>query len=176
MKRRTKYTLELLTKHVHKVTSWRQLAISLGLKPSAGNEQALKHRTTILNIDITHFRGKAWASGYTADTHSSVAKVTKQIRYSNEEVFCLMSPMTSGTKLTQRLLKLGWTYTCRECGTNTWKNQPLRLHLDHINGNRTDNRFTNLRFLCPNCHQQTDTWGHRKVVTATGVAPALSSV
>lgn len=33
-----------------------------------------------------------------------------------------------------------------------------QLHIDHINGICNDNRLENLRFLCPNCHSQTDTY------------------
>lgn len=29
---------------------------------------------------------------------------------------------------------------------------------EHINGDHFDNRIENLRFLCPNCHAQTDTY------------------
>jgi hypothetical protein len=36
------------------------------------------------------------------------------------------------------------------------------LHLDHINGDAGDDRLKNLRFLCPNCHQQTATWGNKR--------------
>ncbi len=52
-------------------------------------------------------------------------------------------------------------YKCLECGiVNEWKNELIVLELDHINGNPKDNRLENLRFLCPNCHSQTET-NHR---------------
>jgi hypothetical protein len=41
-----------------------------------------------------------------------------------------------------------------------WNGKSLKLILDHRNGNNTDDRPENLRFLCPNCDsQQTDTRG-----------------
>ena len=38
----------------------------------------------------------------------------------------------------------------------------MALHLDHINGINNDYRIENLRFLCPNCHAITKTWGNKK--------------
>ena len=44
------------------------------------------------------------------------------------------------------------------CGINEWNGKPLKLHLDHIDGNRKNSKRKNLRFLCPNCHSQTKTY------------------
>lgn len=34
----------------------------------------------------------------------------------------------------------------------------LILQLDHRDGDHTNHSIDNLRFLCPNCHSQTDTF------------------
>lgn len=52
-------------------------------------------------------------------------------------------------------------YKCAICGTVEWNGKTLSLELDHINGINNDNRLENLRFLCPNCHSQTTTYGSR---------------
>ncbi len=55
-------------------------------------------------------------------------------------------------------------YKCRECGIEeTWNGKPLTLELDHINGDNCNNLLSNLRFLCPNCHSQSDTFRGRKL-------------
>lgn len=55
-------------------------------------------------------------------------------------------------------------YVCAECGLDPeWNGKKLVLALDHINGTNNDNRLSNLRFLCPNCHSQTDTFAGRNV-------------
>lgn len=52
-------------------------------------------------------------------------------------------------------------YKCAICGAVEWQGKTLSLELDHINGINNDNRLENLRFLCPNCHSQTTTYGSR---------------
>lgn len=52
-------------------------------------------------------------------------------------------------------------YKCYGCGVSEWSGKHLTLDIDHIDGNPKNDLPENLRFLCPNCHRQTDTWGSR---------------
>lgn len=79
---------------------------------------------------------------------------------SNEEFFSL-GPLRGTFEAKKRIRRDGLIPDdrCNECGIPAeWNGKPLAFHLDHINGERADNRLTNLRFLCPNCHSQTDTY------------------
>ena len=49
-------------------------------------------------------------------------------------------------------------YHCALCGIDTWREKPLTLRLDHINGDGGNHSLDNLRFICPNCDSQTDTY------------------
>lgn len=54
-------------------------------------------------------------------------------------------------------------YCCSKCSQGSmWNGELLTLDMDHINGDRANNHPDNLRFLCPNCHTQTATWGKKK--------------
>lgn len=56
-------------------------------------------------------------------------------------------------------------YKCVCCGNiGEHNSQPLVLQLDHINGINNDHRLENLRFLCPNCHTQQDTYAAKNIV------------
>ena len=54
-------------------------------------------------------------------------------------------------------------YRCSCCGISDWNEKPIVLEIDHIDGNSENNRPENLRFICPNCHSQTDTYKARNV-------------
>lgn len=51
---------------------------------------------------------------------------------------------------------------CDCCQLSEWRNQPIPLDIDHIDGDHHNNEFKNIRLLCPNCHRQTGTWGNSK--------------
>ena len=66
----------------------------------------------------------------------------------------------STSKLKLRLIKENILENkCVICGLGPeYNGKKLNLHLDHIDGNPFDNRLSNLRILCPNCHSQTETF------------------
>lgn len=54
-------------------------------------------------------------------------------------------------------------YECNSCNLTSWLGKELKLQVDHIDGNIKNSLPTNLRWLCPNCHSQTNTWGSNNI-------------
>ena len=50
-------------------------------------------------------------------------------------------------------------YNCEVCGVSEWNGKKLTLHVDHKNGDPSNDSPENLRLLCPNCHSQTEFLG-----------------
>lgn len=76
-----------------------------------------------------------------------------------DEALAKNSPHNTGV-VKKLILRMGLLpYQCQDCGLGPqWRSLPLILRLDHKNGRSRDHRLENLRFLCPNCDSQTDTF------------------
>jgi hypothetical protein len=65
---------------------------------------------------------------------------------------------TKDDRVRKRIIIERRGYQCQICGINDWMGQPIKLELDHVDGNADNNVEENLRLLCPNCHSQTETY------------------
>lgn len=161
--RKSKYTIEVLLPLVLNNKSYAGVIKDLGLKLTGGNYRYIQKRIKSLDIDTSHFTGARWNVGESASTHPSLKKLSENTRYKRQEVFTPNSPVSN--KVVRSLYELEPVeYRCAipACGIASWLGSPITLHLDHIDGNSSNNVLSNLRWLCPNCHQQTDTWGNKK--------------
>lgn len=84
-----------------------------------------------------------------------------------KEILIENSPYSNIRSLKNRLIKENYLeYKCEKCGNKgEWLGKKLTLQLDHINGKNNDHRIENLRFLCPNCHAQTSTYGGKNLLS-----------
>lgn len=140
---------ELFIQLIHNSSSIKDVCQKLGYTNVGGGVNELfKQRCQELSID--------WQHAFNAIRHTP-RKLTV------EQVFCKNSTVTQ-TTLREWYKKGQYTeYCCAICGISKWNNQPLSLRLDHIDGDKNNNILYNLRWLCPNCDSQQDTYCGRNI-------------
>lgn len=124
------------------------------VKGNSWGYSQVKRRMDDLNLNYSIFKGK-----------SAVIKTNKLNNVRKEDIL-KENCKHQRTVLRRYIIKNNLIpYKCAICGCTEWQGKTLSLELDHINGANNDNRLENLRFLCPNCHSQTSTYGSRNQQT-----------
>ncbi len=159
MSRVWKFSTEEFAEFVAQATSWANLSETLGYKRSY-YPKPLKNRILTDGLDISHFKHKP--------TRSPSPTQKTPI-----EEFLVANRHVNSSPFKKRLLREGiLAEICALCKIGPkWNGKDLVLQLDHINGDHKDNRLSNLRILCPNCHTQTSTFCTRNVKKDPSVCP-----
>lgn len=136
---------EKFIKIVSESFSYAEIEQKLGYNSYSGSVcKKIKQRIESLNLDISHF--------------NYLQKVSR----TPENIFIKDSTAAQKTLRKYYLNGQYSDYVCSICGQKPfWNGKELTLILDHINGNNTDDRLENLRWVCPNCNQQLSTTGSR---------------
>lgn len=142
------YSKEELEKMVKESHSMRELQRKIGYKSIGANFHTVQNVLNEYGISTEHFTGVA--KGF--------------IKRNEENVFIKDSSATQAT-LRRWYIKGNYSeYKCAICGQPPqWQGKPLTLTLDHINGDNHDDRLENLRWICPNCDRQLDTFAGKNV-------------
>jgi len=154
MGKKRSWTVDQLIEAVKTAKSWRRLLGNLGLRQAGGNYDQIHKYVKEYNLSTKHFTGKAWNKGM-----RGIGKPRTPL-----EKILVKGSFFQSYKLRNRLFKEGLKPKhCEQCGWAEYsKDGRLPLELDHINSDRTDNRLSNLRILCPNCHSLTSQYRSRK--------------
>jgi 5-methylcytosine-specific restriction endonuclease McrA len=139
---------------VLKTKTWGELIRKCGYANSR-NKKAILERIDHLNIDIKLLPlGSAWNKG----------QVGKYCKYTLDEILIENGKYSNLVTLRKRLIaERGGKHICSKCKLSKWLDEEIPLEIDHINGINNDHRIENLRFLCPNCHAQTDTYKSKNI-------------
>ena len=148
-----KYTKEVLQPLVETSNSIAEVIRKLGVKWSGGIQALIVRRAKEYGIDTSHMLGQSIWKGKPSYNKKKPETVLRP-RYDRRE---------KTTVLRRAMVESGMNYECSVCGLGTeWEGRVLVLQVDHINGDPLDNRKENLRFMCPNCHSQTSTFGNKR--------------
>lgn len=139
-----RFTKDELLKIVSESYCLRDVVKKIGYSCVSGsNNETVRKRLERYNISTKHFTYKV------------------PIERNKQNIFCENSTASQAT-LRRWFIKQSDNSVCSICGqSDSWQGKKLTMILDHINGNKHDNRISNLRWICPNCDSQLPTYAGR---------------
>jgi hypothetical protein len=150
-----KYPREQVAKAVAESYSYANVMRLLGIKLAGGSQTHITKKIKEYGLDTSHFTGQ----GHNKGKSDPKRKTWQQLLVLGQEG----DRRNSAIRMKRVMLEYGFEYKCAECSiADTWNGKPIVLHIDHISGIIWDNRPENIRFLCPNCHSQTETYCRSK--------------
>lgn len=154
-KNRAIYTEDEFITAVKTSLSLAEVMRQLKIVVAGGNYSTVRNNIKRLELDTSHFTGSGWNTG---DRFRTVVPARPL-----EELLVNNSP-TPSNQLKNKLLKAKlFERKCYSCNLTEWMKQPIAIELEHINGNKNDNRLENLTILCPNCHALTSTYHGKNI-------------
>lgn len=127
------------------------------MSPSCGNYKTLNQVISEYDLQLDTLKNNRLKKASETSINNNSNRKT------NEEIFIKNSTYLNRDLIKKKLLLIGFNYECSECKIgDEYNHKPISLQLDHINGVNNDNRIDNLRFLCPNCHSQTETFSGKR--------------
>ncbi|MFE5088938.1 HNH endonuclease [Streptomyces sp. NPDC056638] len=140
-----------LTSAVAKSRSLAGVLKLLGQTDNGGVRARVKHSIEEYGLSTAHFSGQGHSRGTRSPYRRPAPEILRRLEPG--------SSRTRTTLLRRALDEIEVSRVCVRCGTGeTWQGRRIVLEIDHINGDRLDNRRENLRYLCPSCHSQTETF------------------
>ena len=139
---------------IENANSWMGVIRALGFEASGASQSSLRQRSEQLGLSTDHFRGMGWRRGLPSERRLDWQAILVSKPFSKRRV--------KRSLLYRALIESGVPEKCAICGLPPmWQGKRLCLPIDHIDGDFRNNGRENLRFLCPNCHTQTETWGSK---------------
>lgn len=113
-----------------------------------------------VGLHYNTFRNRAKKLGcYKPNQGGKGTNKNRPVVYKTDDILKGKHPHYQTYKLGRRIIaEKILPYECNFCGLSEWNGKEISLELDHIDGNSRNHLLANLRWLCPNCHSQTDTF------------------
>ncbi len=147
-----KYTKEVLEEAVKNSYNYCDVARYFNIKPHGNQVSYFKKLIIKYEINTSHFE----------KLYTRLKEISNKRKKSTDEVFIIRTNTIHKEKaivLKRALIEIGREYKCELCNNEgIWNNKELKLQIDHIDGNNMNCLEDNLRFLCPNCHSQTENY------------------